>query len=1434
MNRPPVRWLLLATLALACQWGGDRSPRARWAKREVEAHPAMRTPKGYRRWDWLLKQRFGGAQKLDADQLWRTLQELQGHPPALLQVVGSEMWTSLGPAPTEYGVRISGRVVDIAVDPTNPQHWLVAPDKGGLWQTVDGGGTWAPLNDQADSLVMGAVAFAPSNPQIIYAATGDVGVGGLMKSTDGGRTFTTYARDVFARGPGRTEASDIKVHPQNPLVLVASVDNWNGGLYKSIDGGQTWSPRKIPENNPASDLEVADDFNLQYAALGFDGIYRSTNAGDTWTKVAGPWDGLAGGRIEMALSPTNRDVLYVFTEKNGAEPLGVWKSTNAWSATPTFTALPLPPQNLLELLVDRANPSVFYAGGFYRMLRFDGSSWLQIGAGTHADLWTYAYAGSRLIAGNDGGVFSSADGGNSWVSHNSGLDITEFYRGAAHPGTAGFLLAGAQDNGTQVRRHGTSAWDQIGGADGMTTIFSALAPDQRWVSSWQGGQVVRTMHGDAAGVTVSPPDLTGAWWVSPLKKCPTSDEVFIEGTDNLWRTNDFFASYPSAPTWQVNGPEMNKEISAAAFAPGGCQRYAFATLDGRLRLTSDGGQSWTDLDPAGRLAGLTINDLEFDPGNADVVYAALAGFDEPGHPPGHLLRTENASASNPTWTDVSPPSSNLPFYALTLEGSQILYVGTELGVFRSQDRGASWAHLGPETGMPNVPVLDIAVNPATGDRIAFTYGRGALRLEPAVAPPAPAGLSAGGGYNQIALQWTASPGANRYEVKRSSGPGGPYTVVGTPNVPAYVNTGLADSTRYYYVVTAVNPAGQNQSAEISALTGPAPAFQQSTASTGLVAMEAESTTDRIARGGRSWIDVTPSGASGGHALQAMPSNGGNIDTGFATTSPALAYRVNFVKTGVHHVWIRGRGPTTSDDSVHVGLDNQAVSTSDRINGFPNSLTWSKSTIDGPVATFTVPSVGLHTVNVWMREDGFIFDRIVLTSSSSYTPTGTGPAESARGGLSVAITAPAAGSTVSGMVTVTADAQDPLGVSRVEFTLPTGDPIIDTTPPFSVSWDSRPYTGGLAFFKAVAYNPGENSASHEISVNVSNPDTTPPMVTLITPPEGAIVSGNVTLQSNASDNIGVVARNYRVDGVDLLPEPSCLDPCIQSWNSTTVANGTHLLAVTARDAAGNRGVSAPVQVTVSNAGGMPPPPPSGLAITAGSGQTMLSWNAVTGASSYRVKRGPSGTGPFTTVGSPTLNRFIDAPLTNGTHYFYVVSSFNGNGEGADSAPVDTVPTTAACKTAVGGASGAGAWVNATFPLQSGSFGAEYDATPSALALDGLVGLSRGAQTAFTGFATLTRFNTSNQIDARNGSAYAASTTVAYSAGSRYHFRLQVDVAAHRYSIFVTPPGGSEQTLGSNFAFRTEQAGVTGLDTWGAIVNKAGATLTNTACNFWVYP
>jgi hypothetical protein len=258
----------------------------------------------------------------------------------------------------------------------------------------------------------------------------------------------------------------------------------------------------------------------------------------------------------------------------------------------------------------------------------------------------------------------------------------------------------------------------------------------------------------------------------------------------------------------------------------------------------------------------------------------------------------------------------------------------------------------------------------------------------------------------------------------------------------------------------------------------------------------------------------------------------------------------------------------------------------------------------------------------------------------------------------------------------------------------------------------------------------------------------------------------------------------------------------------------------------------VDVFAAPQGGMAPPAPTGLLATAGNDQVMLSWNASTGATAYNVKRSTTSGGPYTTVGSPTATRFVDTGAPNGTTFFYVVTATNPT-ESQNSSQASAAPSASACKTASGGAAGSGSWVNTAFASQGGTFTAEYDATPSAV-IDGTIGMSKGAQTAFTGFATLTRFNTSGNVDARNGGTYAANVTVPYSGASTYHFRVAVNVPAHTYNVFVTPPGGSEQTIGSNFAFRTEQNAVTSVDNWGVQVNKTGTTFTDRVCNFWVHP
>ncbi len=333
----------------------------------------------------------------------------------------TEQWINIGPAPIE-GVPVagpaSGHVASIAVDPGNPNHWLIGAAEGGVWATVNAGTTWIPLTDDQASLAMGAITFAPSNPNIVYAGTGERsgGVGsyagaGLLKSMDGGRTWQLLAASTFAGA----SFSRIRVDPTNPAILVATTGQGSvgidpslmppsvppRGIFKSTDGGVNWS-----QKGPAVSVDVAGrligngtdlqvnptNFAQMFAGIGTlfeaatNGVYRSGDAGDTWTLISGPWSSLPGGvgRVALAIAPSNPNVVYVSIQDafngvgNDGGLLGLWRTDNAWDVTPTWTGVPTGAtdgaapgfgycggrcRDLLDIIVDPTDPTVLYASG---------------------------------------------------------------------------------------------------------------------------------------------------------------------------------------------------------------------------------------------------------------------------------------------------------------------------------------------------------------------------------------------------------------------------------------------------------------------------------------------------------------------------------------------------------------------------------------------------------------------------------------------------------------------------------------------------------------------------------------------------------------------------------------------------------------------------------------------------------------------------------------------------------------------------------------------------------------------------------------------------------------------------------------------------------------------------------------------------------------
>ncbi|MBI1742309.1 hypothetical protein HYR54_04495 [Candidatus Acetothermia bacterium] len=769
--------------------------------------------------------------------------------------VEGNSWTSIGPAPIDtngvdfpqVGDKASGRVTDIAVDPSNSDHWFIGAAQGGVWETTNAGASWTPKTDNQASLAIGALAIAPSSSNIIYAGTGEGNLGctnyfgaGLLKSTDGGGSWTLLGTAVFAH----RNFTKLKVHPTDPnTVLATTVFGQAGGkfacasplsapaagIYKSTDGGSNWS---LKLQGFATDLDAdPTNFNNQYAGLfggSENGLYRSTDGGDTWTFVSGPWTGLSGGvdRVALAIAPSNPSTVYVsITNASNGELLGLWRTDNAWAATPAWTQIPVGAtddgtgihgycgwdgffHNVEaqcgydhKLIVDPADNNTLYAGGIYLWKCSSctaSPTWTEIshvqGIGgptnrVHPDHHALVWVGSRLIVGSDGGVWSTSDGGSTWTNHNTNLAITQFYSGSLHPTNPNVAFGGAQDNG-DVEFTGSSAWTEFFISDGGDSIISATDPDTSWGLTGAGFTILRFNTGSVhffrevdTGI-----DKTGQPFLPRMKKCPNDDDVVIVGTDNVWRTNNFFSSTPATPTWFSNSPDPLRPnpphpgfpITAMAFAEsdGACNIYAVGTA-GRIFITLNGGASWADISTG--LPNRYVTNLAFDPTNANTLYATFSGFDEgtPGQP-GHAFKTTSATAVSPSWKNISP-AVNIPFNAIVVDpfNPSVIHVGTDLGILRSDKGGSKWTTIGPANGIPNVAVLDLAVNHATNTLMAFTYGRGAFRVNLPAPPPLPPTTIAtlkvdDGSFEQfIGFPGGGSPG---YFVNRLTPPSYPATL----------------------------------------------------------------------------------------------------------------------------------------------------------------------------------------------------------------------------------------------------------------------------------------------------------------------------------------------------------------------------------------------------------------------------------------------------------------------------------------------------------------------------------------------------------------------------------------------------------------------------------------------------------------------------------
>jgi len=689
----------------------------------------------------------------------RSLQQLEtntasGQLEAAARALPGTSWAPIGPAPlmgssTSY----SGRVSSLALDPSTPSTVYVGGASGGLWKTINSGTSWTPLIDDRESLSVGALAIDVGNPSTVYAGTGEWHFScdsyfgaGILKSNDAGGTWALIGEAEFAG----TAVSSIIISPTDPDVLWAANARGAGGficvrpegtygVWRSLDGGLSWtqvlgSSHTGNDANTTSLLIDPVDPDVLYAGVAGPvrsgdtgdpgGVYKSTDGGSTWSRLVTGLPTSNVARVNLAIDPADRNRLFVAIQRTNSGSLyGVWRTTDgggSWtqaggpgSACSSYCWYCM----ILAIAPDGA---VWFGGVDLYRSGNDGGTWTsRMTSGLHVDQHALVFDPTgKVWSGNDGGIFSSTNNGASWASHNAGLYLTQIYPGASlHPTNPDFALAGTQDNGT-VRFAGSLTWDRILGGDGAFSAIDPVRPDTDWYASSQRLYLFKTTDaGDSWDLANLGIDTSDAPFIAPYVMCPGDATVLIAGTHRVWRTDN------AGSSWSSNGPDWGEEVRTLAFSPSDetCSTYFACLKDGRVMRSTGGGPVWTEI--TGTLPGRGVNDLAVDPADGNVVYAALTGFGG-----SHLYRTDDALAADPIWIAADAGVPDTPVNAVLVDPTDpdVVLIGTDIGVFRSDDRGISWAVF--NDGLPNVVVHDLVAVAATDSVVAFTHGRGAFRL----------------------------------------------------------------------------------------------------------------------------------------------------------------------------------------------------------------------------------------------------------------------------------------------------------------------------------------------------------------------------------------------------------------------------------------------------------------------------------------------------------------------------------------------------------------------------------------------------------------------------------------------------------------------------------------------------------------------------------
>ncbi len=659
-------------------------------------------------------------------------------------------WRALGPATINNGLA-AGRVAALAVHPTTPGVIYAGAAQGGVWRSNDFGGSWTPLGDAQCSLAIGSIAIDPVNPSIVYAGTGEQNNSadsyygcGVLRSTNGGDTWTQFGADLFVSATGGARIGHIVVDretagsPTSTVVLASTTF----GLFRSTNSGATWTRKRIGTIDAAnvSGL-VADpvDSRVYYLAIGnyrtgtaANGVYKSVDRGLTWTQLPLTFGASTAGRIELAIAKSAPNVVYATVEdrtpgSSSTQLLGIWRSSDAgasWTRAGA-TGASCASQCWYDMYVgvDPTNAARVYFGGlsFYRS-EDSAQTFTNVGNAVHVDHHTMVFDpfdANHIYIGSDGGVYHTANRGAQWFGLNVGLAITQFYHGVSqHPSDTNLVIGGTQDNGT-LQFSGIPSWESIIGGDGGFTAINPRDPsimfgETQWQTGGASGSNGPRRRSAVGGFIVKNSGLgvtDRAQFIPPYVLDRSNPSTLYFGTYRIFRTTD------NAETWSVMSPDLARtdtgRVSAIGYAPTDQKTLYVGMSDGNVSITRDSGVTWTSI-----MAGLperVVTEIVVDEADPNTAYLTMSGFGAP-----HVWKTTSGGA---TWTNIAGDLPNIPVNALALiPRSKELYIGTDLGMFRSTNGGQTWVPF--QAGFPNVAVFSLDFNDRTRQLVAGTHGRG--------------------------------------------------------------------------------------------------------------------------------------------------------------------------------------------------------------------------------------------------------------------------------------------------------------------------------------------------------------------------------------------------------------------------------------------------------------------------------------------------------------------------------------------------------------------------------------------------------------------------------------------------------------------------------------------------------------------------------------